>query len=88
MRLAIISDVHANLEALQATLQEISGQNVDRIVFLGDVVGYNADPADCVALIREGDALCVSGNHDRASANACRAASPRPRRPARSPGAL
>ncbi len=68
MRLAIISDVHANLEALQATLQAISGQNVDRIVFLGDVVGYNADPADCVALIQEADALCVGGNHDRAVA--------------------
>jgi len=68
MRLAIISDVHANLEALQATLQAISAQNVDRIVFLGDVVGYNADPADCIALIREVDALCVGGNHDRAVA--------------------
>jgi len=66
MRLAIISDVHANLEALQATLDEISRDAVDRILCLGDIVGYNADPAECIGLLRERDALCVAGNHDRA----------------------
>lgn len=68
MKLAIISDVHANLEALEATLQMISGQDVDRIVSLGDMVGYNANPSECVALIRESGALCIGGNHDRAAA--------------------
>lgn len=66
MKLALISDIHANLEALQATLQRISTQRVDRIVCLGDIVGYNANPAECIALLREFDVLCIAGNHDRA----------------------
>jgi predicted phosphodiesterase len=66
MKLAIISDIHANLEALQATLQDISAQTVDRIVCLGDIVGYNANPAECISLLRESDVLCIAGNHDRA----------------------
>jgi diadenosine tetraphosphatase ApaH/serine/threonine PP2A family protein phosphatase len=66
MRLAIISDVHANLEALRAVLSDISECSATRIVCLGDVVGYNADPAGCIALLREAGALCVGGNHDRA----------------------
>jgi predicted phosphodiesterase len=68
MKLAIISDVHANLEALRATLAEISAHAVDRIVCLGDIVGYNANPAECIALLRGFDPLCVAGNHDRAVA--------------------
>ncbi len=68
MRLAIISDIHANLEALHATLHDISQQRVDRIVCLGDIVGYNANPAECIALLRAAEALCVAGNHDRAVA--------------------
>src|SRR5262245_45722156 len=71
MKLAIISDVHANLEALHATLQEISARAVDRIVCLGDIVGYNTNPAECIALIRKHDALCVAGNHDRAVTGQC-----------------
>jgi len=66
VRLALISDIHANLEALQATLADIAAQDVDRIVCLGDIVGYNANPAECIALIRDADALCVAGNHDLA----------------------
>jgi len=66
VKLALISDIHANLEALQATLQRISAQAVDRIVCLGDIVGYNANPAECIALLREFDVLCIAGNHDRA----------------------
>ncbi len=68
MKLAIVSDIHANLEALRATLQYISGRAVDRIVCLGDVVGYNTNPEECVALLREFDPLCIAGNHDRAVA--------------------
>lgn len=66
MRLALISDIHANLEALQASLADIAAQDVDRIVCLGDIVGYNANPAECIALIRDANALCVAGNHDLA----------------------
>ena len=68
MKLAILSDVHANAEALRATLAAIAAQGVDRIVCLGDIVGYNTDPAECIALLQERDALCVAGNHDRAVA--------------------
>jgi predicted phosphodiesterase len=66
VRLALISDIHANLEALQATLADIAARGVDRIVCLGDIVGYNANPAECIALIRAANAPCVAGNHDLA----------------------
>lgn len=66
MRLAIISDVHANLEALHATLTDISATGTDRIICLGDIVGYNASPGECIALLREYGVQCVAGNHDRA----------------------
>jgi len=66
MRLALISDIHANLEALEATLADIAVQAVDRVVCLGDIVGYNTRPSECVAVTRRIDALCVAGNHDLA----------------------
>ncbi len=66
MKLALISDIHANLEALTATLDDAALRGVDRIVCLGDIVGYNTRPAECIALIRKIDALCVAGNHDLA----------------------
>lgn len=68
MRLAVISDIHANLEALQAALADVSAAGVDQIVCLGDIVGYNANPAECIASLRGVGALCVGGNHDRAVA--------------------
>jgi predicted phosphodiesterase len=66
VKLALISDIHANLQALQATLDDIAAQSVDRIVCLGDIVGYNTNPGECIALVRRADCLCVAGNHDRA----------------------
>lgn len=66
MKIAIFSDIHANLEALQAVLGAVAEEGVDRLVCLGDIVGYNTDPEPCVALLREAGALCVAGNHDRA----------------------
>ena len=66
MRLAIVSDIHANLEALNSSLREIAAVHVDRIICLGDIVGYNANPSECIALLREAGALCIAGNHDRA----------------------
>ncbi len=65
-RVALLADIHANLEALRATLADVSAQRVDRVVCLGDVVGYNTNPAECVAALREHDPLWVAGNHDRA----------------------
>lgn len=66
MRIALISDIHANLEALEATLEAIARQGVDRIVCLGDIVGYNTDAAACAARLRAVGAVCIAGNHDRA----------------------
>ncbi|MBN2307323.1 MAG: metallophosphoesterase family protein [Candidatus Hydrogenedentes bacterium] len=64
MKYALISDVHANLEALTAVLARLDDIAVDQIVCLGDVVGYNANPNECVELIRERQIPTVCGNHD------------------------
>lgn len=67
MRLALISDIHANLEALEAVLDDIDHQNVDEIVCLGDVVGYGANPNECVKRVKERCSLVLLGNHDAAA---------------------
>src|SRR5947209_14763981 len=64
MRYAIISDVHANLEALDAVLADAHDNKCTHFVCLGDVVGYNANPHQCVDRIRELDCPIVKGNHD------------------------
>ena len=66
MKFAVITDIHANLEALKAVLREIDKTGVDQIVSLGDVVGYNANPNECMDIIREREILSVLGNHDAA----------------------
>ena len=66
MKLALISDIHANLPALQAALDDIAAAGADRIVCLGDIVGYNTQPAECIAALRRVDALCIAGDHDLA----------------------
>jgi predicted phosphodiesterase len=68
VRLAILSDIHSNLEALKTALRAIERVGVDRIYCLGDVVGYNADPVECLHLIREHADGVVVGNHDLAVA--------------------
>jgi len=67
MRYAILSDIHANLEAFHAVLARIAELGADRMLCLGDVVGYHADPNACVDLVRSGDMACVMGNHDAAA---------------------
>jgi diadenosine tetraphosphatase ApaH/serine/threonine PP2A family protein phosphatase len=67
MRLAIFSDVHGNLDALQVVLEEIATLQVDRVVCLGDVVGYGADPCACVDLVKDVADVVLAGNHDWAS---------------------
>lgn len=64
MRFAIFSDVHANLEALEAVLADAQENKCTHYVCLGDVVGYNANPHECVDRIREMDCPIVKGNHD------------------------
>jgi len=67
MRYAILSDIHANLEAFRAVLDRIAALGADRIVCLGDIVGYNAEPNACVAIVRSEGMACVLGNHDAAA---------------------
>jgi predicted phosphodiesterase len=64
MNFAIFSDIHANLEALDAILQDAQEHGCTHFVCLGDVVGYNANPHECVARIQEMDCPIVKGNHD------------------------
>lgn len=66
MKYAIISDVHSNLEALEIALAEIDRQKVDQIICLGDVVGYGANPSECLKKITEEAEELVMGNHDQA----------------------
>jgi len=69
MRTAVIADIHSNLEALQAVLARIEDLGADEIVCLGDIVGYNANPNECVDIIRSGNIKCVLGNHDVCAAD-------------------
>ena len=64
LRIALLSDVHGNLPAFRAVLADVDSVGVDRIWCLGDLVGYGAQPDDCVALARERCDLCLAGNHD------------------------
>lgn len=63
---AIISDIHSNIEALTAVLNDIDARGVEHIVCLGDVVGYGANPRECVDLIIERCEMVICGNHDQA----------------------
>ncbi|MFQ6103189.1 MAG: metallophosphoesterase family protein [Candidatus Glassbacteria bacterium] len=64
MLYAIVSDIHSNLSALLAVMSHIDGLKADTIVCLGDIVGYAADPGDCIKIIREKATTIVAGNHD------------------------
>ncbi|HEV2319711.1 MAG TPA: metallophosphoesterase family protein [Verrucomicrobiae bacterium] len=64
MKYAIIADIHANLEALTAVLEDARAQNPTHFVCLGDVVGYNANPQECLKIVRDMNIPCVKGNHD------------------------
>lgn len=64
MRFAIFSDIHANLEALEAVLEDAQARAATSYVCLGDVVGYNANPHECVKRIQEMECPIVKGNHD------------------------
>lgn len=68
MRYAVFSDVHANLEAFEAVLGALKTLAIDKYLFVGDIVGYGADPRECVALLKQIGALSVAGNHDWAAA--------------------
>ena len=67
MRYGLISDIHANVEALEAVLRRLELARVDRVVCLGDIVGYHASPNECVRLVRDHCVHVIAGNHDRAT---------------------
>ena len=64
MRIALFGDIHANLEALEAVLEDAANQGVTDYVCMGDVVGYNADPVACLERVRAMECPTVKGNHD------------------------
>jgi predicted phosphodiesterase len=66
MLVAILSDIHGNRHAFEAVLADVARSGAQETWCLGDLVGYGADPNDCVALAREHATICLAGNHDLA----------------------
>ncbi len=64
MHILVVSDIHANFTALEAVLKDAG--NFDQVWCLGDVVGYGAEPNECIDRLREFDLICLAGNHDLA----------------------
>jgi len=62
--IAVISDIHGNLEALRAVLKDIEDRGISRVVCLGDVVGYGPRPKECLDLVRQKCSVTLMGNHD------------------------
>jgi len=67
VRQALISDIHGNLEALNAVMADIAQQKIDRIVCLGDIVGYGPNPCQCLDIVIQKCQLTILGNHDQAA---------------------
>lgn len=70
MRIAIISDIHANFRALQAVLADIAEQDITEIISLGDNIGYGPEPEEVIQALREHGVISIMGNHELALANA------------------
>ena len=66
MNIAIVSDIHSNLEAYEKVLEHIAAKGIDEILCFGDVVGYGPDPIKCIDLTRDKCRFIVMGNHDEA----------------------
>lgn len=69
MRYAIFADIHSNLEAFQAVLDDFTTQHIDKFLCAGDIVGYAANPSECISLVKGLNPEIVAGNHDWASAD-------------------
>ncbi|HEV3093227.1 MAG TPA: metallophosphoesterase family protein [Solirubrobacteraceae bacterium] len=68
MKVAVVSDIHSNLQAFEAVLEAVAASEAEELWCLGDLVGYGADPDACVELARRHVAVCLAGNHDMAVA--------------------
>jgi len=64
---AIISDIHGNLEALEAVMADIKSQGADEIYCLGDIIGYGPNPRECIDIVMQNCAVTIIGNHDQAA---------------------
>ena len=64
MRYAVLADIHANLQALEAVCADVRRAGAERMLCLGDIVGYGADPRECLQMVRDLNATIVAGNHD------------------------
>ena len=64
MHIAVLSDIHGNLPALQAVLADMEGKQVDHVFCLGDLVGYGPWPNEVIDLLRQRDITCIQGNYD------------------------
>ncbi|MBN3039264.1 MAG: metallophosphoesterase family protein [Candidatus Omnitrophica bacterium] len=67
MRWGIFSDIHSNLEAFQAVLASFAQEHIDRYICLGDIVGYGANPRECIQEVKRFKPITVAGNHDWAA---------------------
>jgi predicted phosphodiesterase len=67
MRAAVLSDIHSNIQALEAVMAAADREGVDELWCLGDIVGYGADPVACVDIVRSRFAIALCGNHDLAA---------------------
>ena len=67
MKIAFISDVHGNLEALTSVRKSLQNKRVDKVLFLGDIVGYGANPNECIEIVRDMSDDILAGNHDWAA---------------------
>lgn len=64
MRYALLGDIHANLDALQVILEDAKKEKVTHYACVGDLVGYNPNPKECIDIVRDMNMPCVKGNHD------------------------
>jgi diadenosine tetraphosphatase ApaH/serine/threonine PP2A family protein phosphatase len=68
MKTVFLADIHGNLEALLSTVNSLKRNNIDKVIFLGDIVGYGADPNECIRIAKEISDIVIAGNHDWACA--------------------
>jgi len=73
MKFAVISDIHGNLEGLTKAFEIIDARNVDQVYCLGDIIGYGANPNECISMLRARDVASIIGNHDQAVIDAAKA---------------
>ena len=67
MKYGIFGDIHGNLDALESVVETMKKEGAERFICVGDIIGYGANPVECIATVRELKAVAVAGNHDYAT---------------------